>query len=50
MDLAFFLLAGDQVYADGSTSLEDYRAFWDTNLGSAGYQDLLASTAVISTW
>ena len=50
MDLSFFLLAGDQVYADGSTSLADYRAFWNTNLSSTGYRDLLASTAVIATW
>ncbi len=50
MDLAFYLLAGDQVYADGAASLEEYRAFWSTNLSSTGYRDLLASTAVVATW
>ena len=50
LDLSFFLLAGDQVYADGAATLEEYRAFWTTNLSSAGYRDLLSSTAVVATW
>ncbi len=49
-DLDFFLLAGDQVYADSSQNVAEYRAHWAANLGTAGYRDLLASTAAIATW
>jgi alkaline phosphatase D len=44
------LLLGDTVYADGATSLEEFRTEWREALEADGLQDLLASTSVISTW
>ena len=46
---AFFLL-GDTVYADGSVTLEDYRAFWRHAHATAGLRDLTASTSVVAAW
>jgi phosphodiesterase/alkaline phosphatase D-like protein len=48
-DLDFFLLLGDQVYASAET-VEEFRPYWERNLGSQGYLDLLSSQAVIATW
>ncbi len=49
-DLAFFLLAGDTTYADGSVTREDYRAAWADSLTDVGYRALLRRTPVLATW
>jgi len=48
--LDFFLLLGDTVYADGATTLEEYRAFYLTNFSAAPLQDLCTSTGIVATW
>jgi alkaline phosphatase D len=48
--LDFFILAGDTVYADGSSDLEEYRSVWRNALADPGYRDLLTSTSVVATW
>ncbi len=49
-DLDALIQLGDTVYADGSTTLADYRARWADNLGKSGYQALRASTGLFATW
>lgn len=46
---AFFHL-GDAVYADGSVTLDDYRAEWDRMFVRPAMQAAFASTAVVATW
>lgn len=48
--LDFFLLAGDTTYADGSSSVADYRGAWEENLATSGYQKLMRSTGLFATW
>lgn len=48
--LDFFLLLGDTVYADGASTVEEYREHYKTNFGAAPLQALVASTGVIATW
>ena len=48
--LDFFAFLGDTVYADGSTTIEDYRLFWDAARTTPGFIDVTASTAMIATW
>jgi alkaline phosphatase D len=48
--LDFFGLLGDTVYADGSRTAADYRAFWDDALSTEGLIRLTASTSIIATW
>ncbi|MEL6349165.1 MAG: alkaline phosphatase D family protein [Myxococcota bacterium] len=48
--LDFFGLLGDTVYADGSTSAEEFRRFWDAAMRIQGMRDLSASTSLIATW
>lgn len=48
--LDFFCLLGDTVYADGSSTVDDYRAFWDQALSTQGLVDVCASTSIIATW
>ncbi|MCA9490130.1 MAG: alkaline phosphatase D family protein, partial [Myxococcales bacterium] len=45
-----FLLLGDTVYADGSRTVDDYRAFWRGVCQTPSFRDLVASTSVIATW
>lgn len=49
-DLAAFLMLGDTVYADGSRTLDDYRARWSEAFAMPAYQALRAATPVIATW
>jgi alkaline phosphatase D len=44
------VLLGDTVYADGSATLEDYRARWAENLGTGAYRSLRARRSVLATW
>lgn len=48
--LDFFAFLGDTVYADGATSLEDYRLFWDAARMTPGFVDVTASTSMVATW
>ena len=48
--LDFFLLVGDTVYADGSTTVADYRSVWEPQLTSGSYQALFQSTSTYATW
>ncbi len=48
--LDFFLLLGDTVYADGSSTAEEYRSFYQEVFGAAPLQALFHSTGVIATW
>jgi alkaline phosphatase D len=48
--LDLFLLLGDLVYADGASSLEDYRLYYDQALRTEGFRDLCASTSLVATW
>lgn len=48
--LDFFCLLGDFVYADGSRTLEDYRAFYQDTLAIPAVRAALASTSVVATW
>ncbi|MCB9686485.1 MAG: alkaline phosphatase D family protein [Alphaproteobacteria bacterium] len=45
-----FLLLGDTVYADGSRTVDEYRAFWRGVCATPSFRDLVASTSVIATW
>ncbi len=45
-----FLQLGDTVYADGATSLEDYRAYWREVASVPAYRDATASAAIVATW
>ncbi|HHO49817.1 MAG TPA: hypothetical protein ENK18_02850 [Deltaproteobacteria bacterium] len=49
LDLDFFLLLGDTVYAH-ATTLEEYRADWRQVLATDSVRDLCASTSLIATW
>jgi alkaline phosphatase D len=45
-----FLLLGDTVYADGSVTVDDYRAFWREVASTPPYRAAVASAAVVATW
>ena len=45
-----FMLLGDTVYADGATSLDDYRWHWRRALTVQGLIDVSSQTSVIATW
>jgi alkaline phosphatase D len=49
-DLSAFLMLGDTIYADGSRTLEDYRAKWAEAFATPEYQALRAATPIITTW
>jgi alkaline phosphatase D len=49
-DLDLFILGGDMIYADGSSSLGDYRSHWRSSLSSQGYRDLTRSVSTLSSW
>ena len=49
-ELDFFAFLGDTVYADGATSLEEYRLFWNLARTTKGFRDVTASTAMVATW
>lgn len=49
-DLDVFLQLGDYVYADGSTTVEDYAAVWERYLRRPGARALTTSTALVHTW
>jgi alkaline phosphatase D len=44
------VLLGDTVYADGSRTIEDYRARWTENLGTGAYRTLRAKRSLLATW
>ena len=48
--LDFMLLAGDTVYADGSETVEDFRAVWGEAFAEEGLGDLSGATSLIATW
>lgn len=48
--LDFFCLLGDTVYADGSVTLDDYRAYWRAAMSQQGMRDLVGSTSLLGTW
>jgi alkaline phosphatase D len=48
LDLFFFL--GDFVYADGSQTPDDYRAFYDRTMARPTVQGVAAGSAVVATW
>jgi phosphodiesterase/alkaline phosphatase D-like protein len=48
-DLDAFLYLGDTTYADGSTTLDDYRAKWAENLATGEYRGLRASVSALAT-
>jgi phosphodiesterase/alkaline phosphatase D-like protein len=41
---------GDMVYADGSRSVDDYRAHWRSALADPGYRALLAQAGMLIAW
>ena len=49
-DLHAFLLLGDTVYVDGSSSLEQYRAKWHEGLTQTPHVAARAAQSVIATW
>jgi alkaline phosphatase D len=49
-DLDLFVLLGDTVYADGSDSIDEYRAVWLEGLGKLGYRAMRASTSLVASW
>jgi len=49
-DLDFFCFLGDTVYADGSTTLSDYRAEWNWVMQQDSIRRLTLSTSVIAAW
>ena len=49
-ELDFFCLLGDNVYADGSDTLEEYREHWNDTMSDPGFSALTRSTSVITTW
>ena len=46
----FFLLLGDTVYADGASTLEDYREYWRHAMTVEGLKAVTASASVVATW
>jgi len=48
-NLDFFIFAGDTVYADGSSTVEDFRAHWDSALAVPALVNLTRSTPLIVT-
>jgi len=44
------LLLGDTVYADGATSLDEYRGFWDEALGTDGIYYMSLAASFVATW
>lgn len=48
--LDLFLLLGDTVYADGASTLDEYRAFYELNLSSPTMRALFGSVGVVATW
>lgn len=48
--LDFFLLLGDTVYADGSSTVEEYREHYAENFAASPLQALFYSTGVVATW
>ena len=44
------LLLGDTVYADGATSLDDYRGSWDEALETEGLRLMSGVTSFVATW
>jgi alkaline phosphatase D len=44
------VLLGDTVYADGSHTLDEYRAAWLENLGTGAYRTLRARRSLLATW
>lgn len=44
------LLLGDTVYADGATTLEEYRAFYDAAFAVQGLSDFTSAAGNVSTW
>ena len=48
--LDFFCMLGDTVYADGSRTPADYRAFWDAALSTEGFVRMSATTSLVVTW
>ncbi len=49
-DLSAFLLLGDTVYVDGSTTLEQYRSKWHEGLTQTPHVAARAAQSVIATW
>ncbi|MCB9791334.1 MAG: alkaline phosphatase D family protein [Alphaproteobacteria bacterium] len=49
-ELDFMLLLGDTVYADGSQSLDDYRAHYDRALSTPAFRDMAMSTSILAIW
>ena len=45
-----FLQVGDTVYADGSTTLDDYRSAWAQVLATAGLSAVSQAVAQVHTW
>jgi alkaline phosphatase D len=45
-----FLLLGDTVYADGATTLVEFRRYWRSALTTQGLRDVTANSSVIATW
>ena len=46
----FFCFLGDAVYADGSTTKEQYWQHWKRTLSQQGFQDITSSTSIVCTW
>ena len=46
----FFCFLGDAVYADGSTTKDQYWQHWSRTLSQQGFQDVTASTSIVCTW
>lgn len=44
------VLLGDTVYADGASTLTDYRGFWDEALETVGLQSMSLATSFVATW
>ena len=44
------LLLGDMVYADGASTLTDYRGFWDEALETVGLNAMSLWTSFVATW
>lgn len=49
-DLNAFFLLGDTTYADGASSIQQYRDKWEESIGRPLYRDLRASVPLIATW
>lgn len=45
-----FIHLGDMVYADGSSSLADYRGVWRDYLAAEGYRRALTRSGMLATW